>query len=199
MSASPAAISTLQAKIWDGSLPLEIRLSPSDCRTYDESEAYLIQYPRLSYLSFLLPRLHAFFKASLIDPEASPHDAWLSFEDIPLKWHYPVGLLYDLLCGAELVSAEEVEALGRAKPIEKDGKEIEQLPFRLTVHYTEFPNDVLVQLDPEGRTMLDSYINSVKEADFIRNGNAKTIMSMSKEDSDSLWRSIVERETILLI
>lgn len=38
--------------------------------------------------------------------------------------------------------------------------------------------------------LLDSYINSVKEADYIRNGTAKTVMSMSKADSNALWRSV---------
>ncbi|KAG0645176.1 Autophagy 5 [Hyphodiscus hymeniophilus] len=35
----------------------------------------------------------------------------------------------------------------------------------------------------------DTYINSVKEADFIRNGTAKGIMSMSKENSTQLWNA----------
>lgn len=36
----------------------------------------------------------------------------------------------------------------------------------------------------------DTYINSVKEADFVRNGTAKGIMSMSKENSTQLWNSV---------
>ena len=38
--------------------------------------------------------------------------------------------------------------------------------------------------------MHDAFINSVKEADFLRNGNAKGIMSLSKEDSSGLWDSV---------
>ncbi|POS86826.1 hypothetical protein EPUL_001023 [Erysiphe pulchra] len=38
--------------------------------------------------------------------------------------------------------------------------------------------------------MHDTFINSVKEADFIRNGTAKGIMSMSKDDSTQLWNSV---------
>jgi autophagy-related protein 5 len=33
----------------------------------------------------------------------------------------------------------------------------------------------------------------VKEADFIRNGSARTVMGMSKEDSDNLWKSVESR------
>lgn len=196
MSATNAAIASLQAKIWDGSLPLEIRLAASDCCTYDESESYLVQYPRLSYLSFLLPRVFAFFKSSLIDPEATPYDAWFSFQGVPLKWHYPLGLLYDLLAVVEPVDAEDAAASKYPRATEDDNKDSEPLPFKLTIHYTEFPGDILVRMDPDEQRIFDSYINGVKEADFIRNGNSRTVMSLSKEDTNSLWQAVMKREAV---
>lgn len=44
--------------------------------------------------------------------------------------------------------------------------------------------------------MHDAFINSVKEADFLRNGTAKGIMALSKEDSTMLWRAVIERTLI---
>lgn len=38
------AIAKIQKKVWDGSLPLEIRLANVDCRTYDETDPYLVYY-----------------------------------------------------------------------------------------------------------------------------------------------------------
>jgi autophagy-related protein 5 len=146
-------------------------------------------------LAFLLSRLHAFFAPNLITPDVQPHEAWLSFEGVPLKWHYPLGLLYDLFSGAEPVDFDKqrredptmsqitVEAASGSSP----------LPWTLTVHFTEYPGDQLIQMDADGRAILDSYINSVKEADFIRNGSARIVMSMSKEDSDNLWLSVQSR------
>jgi autophagy-related protein 5 len=32
----------LQEKVWDGRLPLEIRLAAEECRTYDKSDLYLV-------------------------------------------------------------------------------------------------------------------------------------------------------------
>lgn len=58
------------------------------------------------------------------------------------------------------------------------------------MHFSEWPHQELVQLDSEGLVMHDAFINSVKEADFLRNGNAKGIMSLSKEDSSGLWDTI---------
>jgi len=197
MPATPERIANLQSKIWNGSLPLEIRLAASDCRTYNESEAYLIQHPRLSYLPFLLPRLHAFFSPSLIDPEVPAHKAWLTFEDVPLKWHYPLGLLYDLYSGAEPVHLERPQ-LGHeqgtaSQAAIEESSRARTAAWRLTIHYSDYPTDQLIPLDAEGKEMLSSYINGVKEADFIRNGTARTVMGMSKEDSDKLWQAVQTR------
>ncbi|KAK4499920.1 hypothetical protein PRZ48_008106 [Zasmidium cellare] len=199
MSAPSSSISALQSKIWNGSLALEIRLASSDCRTYDKSEPYLIQYPRLSYLAFLLPRLHTFFAPSLINPEVSSYDAWLSFEDVPLKWHYPLGLLYDLFSGAE---PADLDPPGQSESVVASQANVEAstgeapIPWKLTIHYTDFPYDQLIQLDPEGLTMRDTFINSVKEADYVRNGSARTVMSLSKEDSDNLWLSVQNHDLL---
>ncbi len=191
MPASASRLADLQKKIWSGSIPLEIRLAASDCRTYDDSEPYLVQCSRLSYLAFLLPRLHAFLSPNLINPELQPHDAWLSFEDVPLKWHYPLGLLYDLFSGAEPIS---LDGAGEPSPATvESASRTSPLPWRLEVHYTDYPDDQLIQLDADGRALLDSYINGVKEADYIRNGTARTVMSLGKDDSDNLWRAVQTR------
>jgi autophagy-related protein 5 len=193
MPAPSTRLADLQKKIWTGSIPLEIRLAASDCRTYDESEPYLVQCPRLSYLAFLLPRVHAFLRPNLINPDVQPHDAWLSFEDVPMKWHYPVGLLYDLFSGAEPVSLGGEQDPGLSQATVEAASHVSPLPWRLVVHYTDYPDDQLIQLDADGRALLDSYINAVKEADYIRNGTARTVMSLGKDDSDSLWRAVQTR------
>ena len=164
-------LTRLQAQIWSGSLALEIRLAASDCRTYDTSAPYQIQYPRLSYLASLLPRLSAFFAPALIRPDVGAHEAWVSVEGeeaVPLKWHYPLGLLYDLFSGAGPVDVED-----GGKKTGDDGA------WRLTVHYSDFPADQLIPLDGEGRAVRDAFTNAVKEADFVRNGSARTVMGLS--------------------
>ncbi|KAL9137553.1 MAG: hypothetical protein Q9175_001239 [Cornicularia normoerica] len=180
----------LQSSVWDGSLPIEIRLSPSECRVYDQADPYLVQYPRLSYLPFLLSRLHAFFIPSLIYTDVIPYDGWFSFEEVPLKWQYPLGLLYDLFSGA---SPSQVSGLDIAHRSPSDGTE-EQLPWRLTLHFTDWPEQSLVRPDADGKMLHDAYINSVKEADFLRNGTAKGIMSLSKDDSTKLWNAVQEHD-----
>jgi autophagy-related protein 5 len=191
MPSNPAALSALQRRVWDGRLPLEIRLAPADCRSYADSEPYLIQYPRLSYLAFLLPRLHTFFAPKLINPDTPANEAWFEFETVPLKWHYPAGLLYDIHSGAEPVDlGRRATAEASQASILAHSSEQQPLPWKLVVHYSELPSEQLYPLDAEGRSMRDSFVNAVKEADFIRNGSARTIMGMSKEDSENLWKSV---------
>lgn len=63
----------------------------------------------------------------------------------------------------------------------------------MTLHFTEWPDEQLVRLDGEGKVPHDAFINSVKEADFLRNGTAKGIMSLSKDDSTGLWVAVQDR------
>lgn len=177
-------------------------------------------------MPFLLPRLHAFFRTYLIDPDSSaPHEGWFSAEDVPLKWHYPVGLLYDLYSGAEPATADDqtlastlkglrsrgpvhaessgdieeaaaeggVELGGDAAATESSGDgEQDTLPWKIVVHFNDWPTEDLVKLDKEGKQLLDSFRNSVKEAGFIRHGTGKVVMSLSYEDSTQMWRAVEE-------
>lgn len=58
------------------------------------------------------------------------------------------------------------------------------------MHFSDWPDEELVRLDADGMVMHDAFINSVKEADFLRNGTAKGIMTLSKEDSAGLWQAV---------
>lgn len=199
---SPRDVTAVQKQVWSGSIPLQISLASTDCRTFDESDPYLIQVPRLSYFPFLLGRLHAFFAPSLINPDVQPSQGWLSFEDVPLKWHHPIGLLYDLYSGAEPFNAHASndDSLSH-QPQHRHGPlstktsptssrpEPGALPWQLTLHYAAHP-PTLLPLDPALKSQHDAFINAVKEADFLRNGTAKAVMSLSKDSSDALWRAV---------
>lgn len=168
-----------------------------------------ISFPRISYLPFLLPRLLAFFSTSLIDPNVEAHHGWFSFEGVPLKWHYPLGLLFDLYGGADPATSKPAgqEHMSQSTILRErqhaddqyehddhsqEGKPA-SLPWRLTVHFSDWPDLDLVRLDSDGKVVHDAFINSVKEADFLRNGTAKGIMTLSKEDSFGLWQAVQDR------
>ncbi|CAO2648957.1 Nn.00g099060.m01.CDS01 [Neocucurbitaria sp. VM-36] len=187
--------SRLRQSVWNGSIPLEIRLHKGDCRTYDDSDPYLIQFPRISYLGLLIHKLHAFFSSSLIFPDVSPSDTWLSYEGVPLKWHYPLGLLYDLYSGAEPAYPSDTSSPSHKS--ESTEEERHHLPWRLTVHFSDYPSEQLVKLDNEDNVLHDLFKNSVKEADYLRTGTGKTVMFLSKEDSTQLWDAVKQHDFTL--
>jgi autophagy-related protein 5 len=129
-----------------------------------------------------------------------------------LKWHYPLGLLYDLYAGSEPVSqstttdcnnlTQSVILAGgignnHAQPFDEDESDPSKsgrLPWRLTLHFENWPDEDLVRLDADGLVIHDAFINSVKEADSLRIREAKGIMTLSKEDTAGFWKAIQNRE-----
>lgn len=107
----------------------------------------------------------------IADPATVPvYDGYFVYESVPLKWHLPLGLLYDLYA---LSSSPD-----SAPP----------LPFKLILHFQN--GSQLNLISAETAVVHDAFINSVKEADFLRTGTAKPIMSLSAADSKALWSSI---------
>jgi autophagy-related protein 5 len=106
---------------------------------------------------------------------------------VPLKWHYPLGLLYDLYSGAE--PAYPLDAAQK-----HDAEDNNHLPWRLTLHASSYPTASLVRLDNANTHMHDLFIHAVKEADYLRTGTGKTVMFLSKEDSTQLWDAVVKHD-----
>jgi autophagy-related protein 5 len=131
-----------------------------------------ISVPRLCYLPLLLPRLHAFFSSVMIaDPATTPvHDGYFTYDSVALKWHLPVGLLYDIYV------------------LSSSPDSTPPLPFKLVLHFQNASGLNLISAEPG--VIHDAFINSVKEADFLRTGTAKPIMSLSAADSKALWASV---------
>jgi autophagy-related protein 5 len=69
------------------------------------------------------------------------------------------------------------------------------LPFKLTLHFMHDAASTNVnRISPDPITMHDSFINSVKEADFLRSGTAKPVMTLPAADSKALWSSTQEND-----
>lgn len=109
---------------------------------------------------------------------------------MPLKWHYPLGLLYDLYSGVEPSYASDSSSLNH----ETETAEAEGLPWKLTVHFSEYPTEQLVRLDVGNEVMHDMFRNSVKEADYLRTGTGKTVMFLSEKDSTQLWDAVKQHD-----
>lgn len=86
---------------------------------------------------------------------------WLDFNGIPLKWHYPIGVLYDLSSG--------------------DIK----LPWDITVHFSKFPEKEILHC--QSREIVESYfLSCIKEADVLKH-RSQVVSNMQKKDHNQLW------------
>ncbi|KAF7724870.1 autophagy protein 5 [Apophysomyces ossiformis] len=140
---------------------------------------------RCSYLPLLAQQL-----SSVLDATVEPGDIWFDFRGEPLRWHYPIGILYDL------------HSL-------QDSKVNSPLPWSLTVHTQNFPTEKLLRR-PSMETVQDMFMSMIKEvqysvlpetdynsdeyvkekADFLRHGTTKRVMNLSKRDQTQLWESV---------
>lgn len=151
-----------------------------------------VSFPRLAYLPFLLPRLLNYYAEELIaDAETISTDTgYFSFEGVPLKWQLPIGLLYDIyVLSTQDFSHDDPTRLSRS--------ERKAEPFCLMVHFgSQTVAPALPQnfITPTPSVVHDLFINSVKEADFLRSGTAKPIMSLSAADSKLLWSSTQDND-----
>ncbi|KAL5574158.1 hypothetical protein UlMin_023755 [Ulmus minor] len=152
-----------QKYVWEGAIPLQIHLHESEVTTLPSPPPALVLAPRIGYLPLLASYVKPHFSTAL---PPGTDTVWFEYKGLPLKWYIPTGVLFDLLC---------------AEP---------ERPWNLTVHFRGYPGTVLTPCEGE-ESIKWSFINSLKEAAYIINGNCKNVMNMSQPDQVELWRSVL--------
>ncbi len=59
----------------------------------------------------------------------------------------------------------------------------------LQIHFRDFPSDTLLSWEGS-HSLLQTYLNSLKEAAVICSGNAAAILQMSQQSQQNLWTSV---------
>ena len=59
----------------------------------------------------------------------------------------------------------------------------------LQIHFRDFPSDTLLAWEGS-HSLLQTYLNSLKEAAVICSGNAAAILQMSQQSQQNLWTSV---------
>ncbi|GMI76982.1 AUTOPHAGY 5 [Hibiscus trionum] len=149
--------------VWEGAIPLQIHLHESQVTALPPPPPALILAPRIGYLPLLAPLIKPYFSSTL---PPGVDTIWFDYNGIPLKWYIPTGVLFDLLC---------------PEP---------ERPWNITVHFRGYPGNVLIPCEGEDSVKW-SFINSLKEAAYIMNGNCKNVMNMSQSDQAELWHSVM--------
>lgn len=150
-------------ELWDGRLPILFSLAPDEVVSMEQPDSIYLMVPRQTYFPIIKEKIERHFvkdvEKELID------EIWLEYEGQPLKWHYPVGLLYDLFA------------------------QHSELPWNLTVHFQNYPSDEIMRCG--SRDVVEAhYMSTVKEADALKR-KSQVINGMQKKDHKQLWMGLL--------
>eukprot|EP01127_Copromyxa_protea_P003066 TRINITY_DN1293_c0_g1_i1.p1 TRINITY_DN1293_c0_g1~~TRINITY_DN1293_c0_g1_i1.p1 ORF type:complete len:264 (+),score=42.14 TRINITY_DN1293_c0_g1_i1:112-792(+) len=116
---------------------------------------------RHSYLSMSLDTLREHFGVT-----TPREDMWFSSGEVPLRWNYPVGILYDVFGHRAL-------------------------PWPITVHVQDFPAGVLLRC-PDEVTLKSFYWNTLKQANFLKYNEVERINDLSVIESGQIWEGFLK-------
>lgn len=94
---------------------------------------------------------------------------WFAYRTLPLKFHLPVGVLYDLIVPDHIA------------------------PWHITLHFRNYPSKTIVPYIDD-TTLKQCFRNSLKEAAYICQGMAgvQRIMGMTQGSQDEYWRAVIQ-------
>lgn len=121
-------------EVWEGKLPVCFKLDPDEVADLQQPDPFYLMVPRLSYfplgkscvfwdflivttaLASVTDKVRKHFQKH-ISTDKQDQEMWLEYNGQPMKWHFPIGVLYDLLVDTDT----------------------ETLPWVITVHFDKFP------------------------------------------------------------
>ncbi|KAJ3016875.1 UNVERIFIED_CONTAM: autophagy protein 5 [Siphonaria sp. JEL0065] len=200
--------SDITLKIFSGAIPVIITLAESDNTPQNVVNAprdpLHMLLLRCAYLPLYSPiiKSHFFLKSPGNSSSGFTVDdsteLWFSDRGVPLKWHYSIGLLHDIVSHTTLPITNPSSA---ATPSPTINHFSTTTPWRLTLHVSSFPADKIfksianasLQNDPPR----DFYMNALKESEFIRHISIKKVMSLPKPDQMLLWNSLSDSVSLI--
>jgi autophagy-related protein 5 len=189
-----AAALPLTQQLWAGTVPVKFDLSPASATSLQSPIPYFAMVPRQSYLSALVPALMAHFKSCVRD-DAADTDLWIEAEagetgaKVPLQWHVPVGVLFDLLGSAPSAGVARASSAGAFRTRGRAA----QLPWPLVAHFQGHPAKRILRLPADREEWTKRrYFNSLKQALFLQHGTTQPMMSLSAAKQSRLWSSLVD-------
>lgn len=154
--------SSIAQRIWQGTIPVMFQLTPNEISTLQPPRPFYLLVPRNSYFPLETGLVRKHFLGST---PALVDEMWLEYKGKPLKWHYPVGVLFDLLAGQQ------------------------DVPWSLHVHFQGFPSEHLLRC-PDNETVRRLYFNVLKESNFVKTGDSQNVNNLSVVQANELWDSL---------
>eukprot|EP00794_Sanderia_malayensis_P016032 gene16032-17652_t len=149
-------------EIWEGRVPVCFTLSQDEIATVEQPEPYYMLVPRLSYFPLVVDKMCRHFQKAAGQNDSD--EMWLEYEGQPLKWHYPIGVLFDIHGSSE------------------------HLPWGITVHFKRFPDAEIIRCNSK-EAVEAHFMSCLKEADNLKH-RSQVMNSMQKRDHKQLWSGI---------
>jgi len=161
-------------KVWEGRIPCLVHLAPEDGgEPGNPPPPCCIMLPRQTYLPLASEKVRKHFATHLKMTEDSS-DIWFSFHELTLRWHYPVGLLYDLVTKFSNAPSEPA------------------LPWNITAHFSKFPQEELLPCSTRDH-ISSLYLSQLKEADQLKH-HGKVVSGMQAKDHTQLFLGLASHK-----
>lgn len=167
-------------EVWDSSIPILFSLSPEEIVSLQRPDPYYLMVPRVSYFALVMDKVIKYFSKFVTSNNSSASDLWLDFNGRPLKWHYPVGLLWDMF-------GHENDRIARERDPSLPSNTL--LPWTITIHFQDFPEEDLIRCSTRS-AIESSFISTIKEADTLKH-RGDIMSSLQKKDHNMLWTGLV--------
>ena len=162
----------IQTAVWDTTINLKIEMANVDLIDANIPIPLYFTIPRIGYLSKLFGDLIANFKNNV---PMTPEEIWLEYENIPIKWQYPLGVIVDSL-----------------------GIDLSKGPIPIYVHVRNIPKDKV--LTYEGLdTLRKYYFAAIKEANMIKFPKEQKILNLDLDDTKLLNEIINSNQRNLIV
>ncbi|KAM8870321.1 autophagy protein 5 [Spinachia spinachia] len=147
--------------VWFGRIPSCFTLNQDEV-TDREAEPYYLLLPRVSYLTLVTDKVKKHFHKVM--RAEGVEEMWFEYEGTPLKWHNPIGVLFDLHASNSV------------------------LPWSITVHFKNFPDRDLLHC-PSSSVIEAHFMSGIKEADALKH-KSHVVNDMQKKDHKQLWMGL---------
>jgi hypothetical protein len=190
-----------QQLVWSGQVPVRFDLASNEVTTYQAPRPMFVMIPRMSYFPLLLARVVEYFEKyapptlGIGSNDATKNrvrNVWFESNGVPLRWHLPVGVLYDVLMKAKEKDFENnSNDSNDNNNNNNNNNDIDKsiLPWKIVVHFQSFPAEKIIRF--EG---LDSvrwnFMSDLKQAMYVRLRSAKSVLNLPKQEQEQMWEGL---------
>eukprot|EP00800_Vazella_pourtalesii_P006413 TRINITY_DN1826_c0_g1_i1.p1 TRINITY_DN1826_c0_g1~~TRINITY_DN1826_c0_g1_i1.p1 ORF type:complete len:279 (+),score=67.80 TRINITY_DN1826_c0_g1_i1:98-934(+) len=153
--------------VWKGEIPIQFVLEADELSGVETPDPFFLLAPRITYLPLVTEKVSRHFHQHI--SKSGSDEIWFDHSGDPLKWHYPIGVLFDMYGDPD------------------------KLPWKITVHFKEFPADILIRC-PNKEVVQNYFFQRLKEADFLKQHKTKVVSDLVKKDFKQVWTSFYQHK-----